>query len=116
MAHQHVGAPYRWGGASPAGFDCSGFVLFVYGKLGVVLPHDVLGQLGAGPRAAVDALLCGDVLVFQNTYRPGPSPSGIYLGDGRFVHAADERQGVTISSMQDTYWRSRFYGAGRPGG
>ena len=112
-ALQYVGAPYRWGGSSPVGFDCSGFVLFVYGKLGVSLPHGVLGQLAAGRRVAVDALLPGDVLVFENTYRPGPSHSGIYLGGGRFVHAADERLGVTINSIQDGNWAKHLYGASR---
>jgi cell wall-associated NlpC family hydrolase len=113
MALQYVGAPYRWGGASPVGFDCSGFVLFIYGKLGVSLPHDVLGLLAAGRRVAIDALLPGDVLVFENTYRPGPSHSGIYLGGGRFVHAADERLGVTVNSLQDGNWATHLYGASR---
>ena len=113
-ALRYVGAPYRWGGASPAGFDCSGFVSFVYGTLGVTLPRDVLGQLTAGRRVTIDGLLPGDVLVFQDTYRPGPSHVGIYLSDGRFVHAADERQGVTVSSISDGNWRSHLYGASRP--
>jgi cell wall-associated NlpC family hydrolase len=112
-ALQYVGAPYRWGGSSPVGFDCSGFVLFIYGKVGISLPHDVLGQLAAGRRVAIDALLPGDVLVFENTYRPGPSHSGIYLGEGRFVHAANERLGVTVNSLRDGNWATHLYGASR---
>jgi cell wall-associated NlpC family hydrolase len=113
-ALRYVGAPYRWGGMSPAGFDCSGFVSFVYSTLGITLPRDVPGQLAAGLRVAIDGLLPGDVLVFQNTYRPGLSHVGIYLGDGRFVHAADERQGVTINAISDGKWNSHLYGASRP--
>jgi cell wall-associated NlpC family hydrolase len=114
LALQYVGAPYRWGGVSPAGFDCSGFVLFIYGTVGVRLPHDVLGQLAAGRRVTVDALLPGDVLVFENTYRPGPSHSAIYLGGSRFVHAANEQLGVTIDSIREGDWARHFYGASRP--
>ena len=115
MALQHVGAPYRWGGASPAGFDCSGFVMFLYSKIGLDLPRDQRGQLASGRRIEAGALLPGDVLIFQNTYRPGPSHSGLYLGESRFIHAADERHGVTISGLADSYWAPRFYGASRPG-
>ena len=116
-ASQHVGAPYRPGGASPAGgFDCSGLVRYAYGKVGVDVPHSSLDQATSGRAIKRDKLHPGDLLIFQNTYRPGPSHTGIYLGDGRFVHAADERRGVTINGVQESYWASRYYGARRPGG
>jgi cell wall-associated NlpC family hydrolase len=113
LAEQFVGTPYRWGGASPAGFDCTGFVMYVYSQFGVSLPHNVAGQLGSGERVSSDELEPGDVLVFANTYRGGLSHTGIYVGDGQFVHAADERHGVMVSSLGDGYWSSHLAGATR---
>jgi cell wall-associated NlpC family hydrolase len=113
LAQQYVGSAYRWGGTSPAGFDCTGFVMWVYGQFGVALPHNEAGQLASGPRISADDLQPGDVLVFANTYRRGLSHVGIYIGDGQFVHAADERHGVMVSSLWDSYWAPRFVGASR---
>ncbi len=114
VAAQYVGAAYRWGGNTPAGFDCSGFVQWVYGRFGLPLPHSEIGQLYSGERVSAEALEPGDVLVFANTYRAGPSHSGIYLGGGTFVHAVDERHGVMVSSLWDSYWGPRLMGASRP--
>jgi cell wall-associated NlpC family hydrolase len=113
LAEQYVGTPYRWGGASPAGFDCTGFVMWVYSQFGVDLPHNEAGQLASGSSVAADLLRPGDVLVFANTYRSGLSHVGIYVGNGQFVHAADERHGVTVSNLWDSYWGPRFVGATR---
>lgn len=113
LAEQYVGSPYRWGGTSPAGFDCTGFVMFVYSQFGVSLPHNEAGQLDSGPRVSADDLQPGDVLVFANTYRAGLSHTGIYIGDGQFVHAADERHGVMVSALWDSYWGPRLVGATR---
>jgi cell wall-associated NlpC family hydrolase len=113
LAQQYVGSAYRWGGSSPAGFDCTGFVMWVYSQFGVALPHNEAGQLASGPRVGTDELQPGDVLVFANTYRRGLSHVGIYVGDGRFVHAADEWHGVMVSSLSDGYWGSRLVGASR---
>jgi cell wall-associated NlpC family hydrolase len=113
FAQQYVGSPYRWGGASPSGFDCTGFVMWVYSQFGVSLPHNEAGQLASGDRVSADDLEPGDVLVFANTYRAGLSHTGIYLGDGQFVHAADERHGVTVSALWDGYWGPRLVGATR---
>ena len=113
LAQDYVGSRYAWGGTTPAGFDCTGFVLFVYGQFGVSLPHDEAGQLASGPRVGADDLEPGDVLVFANTYRRGLSHVGIYLGEGQFVHAVDERHGVTVSNLWDGYWSPRFVGASR---
>ncbi len=113
FAEQYVGSPYRWGGTSPAGFDCTGFVLYVYSQFGVALPHNEAGQLASGPSVSPDDLQPGDVLVFANTYRAGLSHTGIYIGDGQFVHAADERHGVVVSALWDSYWGPRLVGASR---
>ena len=114
-ALEYAGSPYRWGGSSPAGFDCSGFTMFIYGEFGVRLPRDLEGQLASGRRIDRDGLIPGDLLIFENTYRHGISHGGIYLGDGRFIHAADERTGVVVSALENTYWASRYYAASRPG-
>jgi cell wall-associated NlpC family hydrolase len=113
FAQQYVGSRYVWGGTGPSAFDCTGFVKFVYGQFGVDLPHNEAGQLASGTPIDADALQPGDVLVFANTYRRGLSHVGIYIGDGRFVHAADEAHGVTISDLWDGYWSSRFVAATR---
>ena len=114
LAQQYVGSPYRWGGISPSGFDCTGFVLWVYSQFGVGLPHNEAGQLASGDRVGADDLQPGDILVFANTYRRGLSHVGIYLGDGRFVHAVDESHGVLVSNLWDSYWGPRFVAASRP--
>jgi cell wall-associated NlpC family hydrolase len=112
-AEQYIGSPYRWGGTSPTGFDCTGFVMYVYSHFGVYMPHNEAGQLASGERISTDDLEPGDILIFANTYRRGLSHAGIYVGNGQFVHAADERHGVIISSLGDGYWSSRFAGASR---
>ena len=113
LAQQYVGSRYAWGGSSPTGFDCTGFVMWVYGQFGVELPHNEVGQLASGPAVSSDDLQPGDVLVFANTYRRGLSHTGIYLGDGRFVHAVDEAHGVMVSELWDSYWGPRLVGATR---
>jgi cell wall-associated NlpC family hydrolase len=113
LAQQYVGSPYRWGGISPTGFDCSGFVMFIYSQFGISLPHNETGQLNSGPRIGSDDLEPGDIVVFANTYRAGLSHTGIYIGDGQFVHAADEQHGVLVSNIWDSYWSPRFVAAAR---
>jgi cell wall-associated NlpC family hydrolase len=114
LAQQLIGSPYVWGGSSPAGFDCTGFVMWVFGQFNVSLPHNEAGQLQSGEAISADKLLPGDVLVFANTYRRGLSHVGLYLGDGRFVHAVDEAHGVMVNDLWDDYWGPRFVGASRP--
>jgi cell wall-associated NlpC family hydrolase len=114
LAEHYVGSRYVWGGSSPAGFDCTGFVLWIYGQFGRTLPHNEAGQLASGPPVDADDLQPGDVLAFANTYRHGLSHVGIYLGGGRFVHAADEAHGIQVNDLWDGYWGPRFVGASRP--
>jgi cell wall-associated NlpC family hydrolase len=113
LAQSQIGARYRWGGTSPAGFDCTGFVMWVYSQFGVEMPRSEAGQLATGQRVSADELAPGDLLVFANTYRAGLSHVGIYLGEGQFVHAVDERHGVAVSNLWDAYWAPRFVGASR---
>ena len=110
-----VGSPYRLGGTSvETGVDCSGFVGHVFKQTtGILLPRDSQGISQAAEPLAQDELRAGD-LVFFNTLNRVFSHVGIYLGDGRFVHAASSRSGaVMVSNLTDRYWRERFDGGRR---
>ncbi|GGA61689.1 C40 family peptidase [Ornithinibacillus halotolerans] len=110
-AYAHVGTPYVWGGTSPSGFDCSGFLQYVYNVNGITVPRTVGDLWNFG--APVDSLSVGDI-VFYTTYKPGPSHAGIYLGNGQFIHAGNN--GVEVSDMSEAYWQNRYLGAKRIGG
>ena len=112
-AQQYLGVPYRFGGATPQGFDCSGFVMYVFQKHGVKLPRTADVQYTVGRIIDRKRLQPGDV-VFFTTYEKGASHEGIYLGQERFVHASSSR-GVMISSLSESYWKTRYLGARRMG-
>ncbi|MCC7410005.1 MAG: C40 family peptidase [Gammaproteobacteria bacterium] len=109
------GKPYHSGGETPAqGFDCSGFVRYVYRQLGVELPRDTATMAAAMPPRPVDERRPGD-LVFFNTTGRSYSHVGIYLGDERFIHAPSRHTGkVMVSSFGSPYWQQRFDGLRRP--
>jgi cell wall-associated NlpC family hydrolase len=102
-----LGVPYVFGGTTTAGFDCSGFVQHVFAMLGISVPRTADAQYAAAHRV-VGGMKPGDLVFFQ-TYAPGPSHVGIYLGNGKFVSASS--RGVSISHLSDPYWASRFIGA-----
>lgn len=102
-----IGTPYEWGGTSPSGFDCSGFIQFVYEKEDKTLPRTVREVWNYG--SLVDEPSIGD-LVFFETYQAGPSHMGIYLGNGDFIHAGSS-DGVTISNINTDYWQEKYIGA-----
>ena len=115
IASRYLGQAYVWGGQAPGGFDCTGFTWWVYRQAGKTIPlHDLWGQIQSGPRVSRNNLQAGDLVFFVNTYMPGLSHVGIYIGGGRFIHAGSERTGVTVSSLNDAYWSPRYYGASRP--
>ena len=107
-ALKYVGAPYARGGSSPAGFDCSGFVMFVYGRHGVALPHSAEAQYRLGAAVARDKLQPGDIVFFDRL-----GHSGIYVGDARFVHATKPGDVVKVSRLDEDWYRRRWVGARR---
>ncbi|MEK3688185.1 NlpC/P60 family protein [Paenibacillus sp. LMG 31459] len=106
-----IGTKYVSGGVSTNGFDCSGFTMYVFDKIGINLPHQSGSQYQMGTAVSRDEMRPGD-LVFFNTSGKGISHVGIYVGDGEFAHASSSR-GVTISSLSDSYYVNRYVGAKR---
>lgn len=106
-----IGTKYVSGGVTTNGFDCSGFTMYVFDKIGINLPHQSGSQYQMGSAVSRDELRAGD-LVFFNTNGKGVSHVGIYVGDGEFAHASSSR-GVTISSLSDNYYVNRYVGAKR---
>ncbi|MCX7780915.1 MAG: NlpC/P60 family protein [Negativicutes bacterium] len=106
-----TGVPYVFGGTTPGGFDCSGFVRYAFASAGIALPRTADAQFDAGEPVSLSRLQPGD-LVFYTTYAEGPSHNGIYIGDGKFIHASSSR-GVVIDRMDGNYWKVRYYGARR---
>ena len=103
------GSPYRPSGTTPAGFDCSGFIHYVLNKTG----HEGKRQTVAGywsSKTKTSNPQPGDLVYFQNTYKPGPSHMGVYLGNGQFISAETTETGVRISSVSNSYWSKHLLG------
>jgi len=107
IAMQYLGTPYVYGGASPGGFDCSGLVMYVFGQVGVSLPHNAAAQYGYGVPVSQSQLQAGDLVFFN-----GLGHVGIYIGGGQFIHAPHTGDFVKISSLSGWY-SSTYVGARR---
>ncbi|MBI3942113.1 MAG: C40 family peptidase [Chloroflexi bacterium] len=113
LAMSLKGIPYRFGGITPAGFDCSGYVRYLLGQFGVDVPHSAAGILSMSQPISRDQLQPGDLVFFANTYMPGISHVGVYVGDGMFIHSPFEGRRVELESMSRGYYASRYYGAAK---
>lgn len=111
MALSYRGAPYRNGGSDPSGFDCSGFVQWVFAQNGVRLPREVRDQYGLGRKIERDDIRPGDLVFFDTS--GGASHVGIALGGDAFVHAPSSRGVVRVESYTSQYWKKRYIGARR---
>lgn len=113
-AMQFLGYPYVWAGNTPAGFDCSGFTQYVLlNTLGIDIGHGVAEQTNYGSWVNWGEWQPGDLVYFAGTYRAGISHTGIYIGDGQFIHSENEGTGVVISSLYSDYYGGHYYGAYR---
>ncbi len=109
FARRLLGVPYRYGGSSPrTGFDCSGFVRFVYDHFGLALPHSSYAQFGLGRRVPRRSLKPGDLVFFD-----GLGHVGLYVGAGRFVHAPSSGKYVRTDELRSAYWKRHLSGTRR---
>ncbi|WP_419394326.1 C40 family peptidase [Cytobacillus praedii] len=104
-AKKYIGVPYKWGGSTPAAFDCSGYLNYVYNNVGISIPRTVSTIWDATKPVSTPKV--GDIVFFNTS--SGPSHAGIYLGDNQFIHSGSST-GVTISDMSLSYWKTRYLG------
>lgn len=116
-AAQHAlgmqGKPYRMGGSTPQGFDCSGLVQYSYARVNMRLPRSTEGQWASSRAVPMNEIRPGDLLFFHQEGKHN-SHVGIYVGNNRFVHAPSSGKHVSTASLSDRYWSRHFAGARRP--
>ena len=112
LAREMIGTPYRYGGDTPAGFDCSGLVRYSYGRAGIGMPRATPAQRSATTLISARSLRPGDLLFFDQEGKKA-SHVGMYLGDGRFVHAPSTGGRVRTDSLSSEYWKKHLVEARR---
>jgi murein DD-endopeptidase len=112
VAKSELGTPYRYGGSTPRGFDCSGLVYYVYYKAGIRVPRSTTAQYRHARPVALKNLQPGDLVFFRIAHR-SVSHVGIYAGNARFIHAPARGRVVSYDSLNDPYWKKRLVTAGR---
>jgi cell wall-associated NlpC family hydrolase len=110
VAKSNLGVKYRWGGTTTSGFDCSGLVTYAYGKAGVSLPRTAGEMFSVGTK--VTSYQPGDLLFYATSGGKKVTHVAIYIGNGQMIHAATSK-GVSIASINNSYWKPRFIGAKR---
>jgi cell wall-associated NlpC family hydrolase len=108
IALKYRGVPYRWGGTEPSGFDCSGFVQHVYAQVGLKLPRSAAQQYEQGTPVSRADLRPGDLVFFDRLRH-----NGIYIGQGRFIHAGQTGKHVSVAPLDEGWYRARWVGARR---
>jgi cell wall-associated NlpC family hydrolase len=106
-----VGTPYRFGGTTPRGFDCSGLVFYAYDRVGIAVPRTAADQRRAARSVRPQAMQPGDLLFFDTRWKAGHV--GVYVGDGRFVHAPSSGKRVSVERLDRGYYAGRLEHAGR---
>ena len=112
-AQKYLGSPYRAGGASPSGFDCSGFVYYVLNQVGLSPSRTPASQFQQGTAVAKANLEVGDLVFFSSNSGSSITHVGIYSGNGQFIHAPNSRSTVSYSDLTSGYWANTYYGARR---
>jgi hypothetical protein len=112
IAKQYIGVPYKYSGNTPNGFDCSGFLVYVFNQVGISLNRTSEEQAQQGTKVEKADLQLGDLVFFENTYKPGISHAGIYVGDNSFISATSSK-GIAIVSLDNSYWGPKYAGARR---
>lgn len=112
-AKKYLGCPYVAGGASPSGFDCSGFVYYVLTQVGIPANRTPAAQMNQGTSVAKSNLQVGDLVFFSSNSGASITHAGIYAGNGQFIHAPNSRSTVSYSNLTSGYWANTYYGACR---
>jgi cell wall-associated NlpC family hydrolase len=111
LSKVYLGVPYRYGGSTPAGFDCSGYIMFLFHQCGKDLPRTADKQANVGIPVPINNLQPGDLLFFAAPNESDITHTGLYIGSQRFIHASATAKKVIISSLDEPYWQKAFRAA-----